>query len=672
MRRLKDCWSNLFGKEVLKGQRQRIFAGFGMKRFFHSIISNNSRLNLQFSSQHWRITWLVYKSLMFRPANMALIGGQVALFSMIPKPQFMQKASDEKLETEKSQSIFQNELHGESTSSKFKKSSIDEKINEMIIQKTVDDVLEMVDVDEKLDELVLANEFAKESQKVHIRDEEVKFKNNAEPSMIDYTGFENAIDSSKGDILFNKYKFEITETLLNMSPLESVDELEVFSKYLEKLTYSDRVILNKETQLGQKLAFELKDFFFMYNLAQNLNLTDFNSVEMEKWFFWNNNKQLSKFKNLQFEKITSSSKEELAHMIKEKKFSKSNSKKNKTQIKEAEDGSLSFAKGKENAFIYNESAKAGWFFRTWRHYQSKNMLTWEQFSERSKDIDSLLKEDKSLSDYNVIFDYLNKFRNTGIQETSQIIKIYELIPQNDLWLKEAFTRWIVVNEKNLEHILKKNETGSHNVLINNEPLVINMIDSIRKGYSYKPNERWESLLRFFKCINVRNTTDVPQKLLKQRTDIRGFTNVRPITNTNTEYKQKPLIKKNKSIEVTLPIFVKLLEKTIELEKQTQSLRLINCMKCGISTTRKTSDKKNVKEDDILIDLTSYFYKVNEISSDETWLRYDDSLSSIADSHINLNTTNGDLEIHRQQLVKVVCGNSKFKKCIDNLRNNANL
>ena len=672
MSRLRTYWNNIFAKR--KNQTQVRFNPFQIKRFFHSIISKSNPDSAKYTSQRWRLTWLVYKSLMFRPANLILLSSQAVLFSVIPKPQFLDKKSNQTSNGEKFQEIFQRKINeGSNNSIVKKKDSIDQKIDELIVQKTLDDVLEMVDTDERMDELLMAKDIAKENQKIYEQEKSSVDEEIDNTSMVDFTGFESTVDSIKGENIFNEFKFKITEAMLNLTPLKSVNELDTFSNYLDHLKYNDRVILNKETQLGQKLALQLKDFFFMYSLAQHLNLTDLNSVEMEKQFFLGSNKQFANFRDLQYEKISDTAKEDLVHMKKEKKLLKESIKKNKTKITMDEsDGSLSFSKGNLEPYVYNESAKAGWFFRTWRHYQSKNMLTWEQFWERSKDIDILIKQNNTDFSYNNIIDYLNKFINTGIQETSQIIKIYELIPKNDLYLKEAFTRWIVVNQKNLDHIIqkKKNNHENSNILIKNEPLVINMIDSIMKSESYKPNERWESLLKFLKFMNIKNKSDEPQQRIKKRRLVRSLSFVNPIQNLNSDNKQQ--LKNQKNIEVSLPIFMKLLEKTIELDKQTQSLRLIDCMKNGIKTIHKSNDQNCVKENEILIDLTSYFYKVNEVSTDETWLRYDDNLMDIIKLNQKKKDSNDEDENYRDTLVKLVCDNTDFKKCIEHMRTNTKL
>lgn len=659
MSRLKSYWINIFAK---RHNCRRGYKGFQLRRFFHGLINRNNGLSSSFSSQYWRMSWLVYKSLMFRPANLMLIGSQAALFSVIPTPQFIQRAKNNEVDSENFQEVFESKLTGGKDT--IERDSIDKKIDDLVMQKTVEEVLEMVDIDKKMDELILAEEVAKESKRIHQSDENLVNKDIDSFSMMNYTGFESTVDSLKAENSFNKHKFKITEAMLNLTPLKSVEELDSFSKYLENLQYNDRVVLNKETQIGQKIAFQLKDFFFMYNLAQSLELTDFNSVETEKDFFWKNNRQLGAFKDLQYCKIEEPTKQDLLHMRKEKKLQKESTKKNKTQITMDDDENITFSKGNIEAYVYNETAKSGWFFRTWRHYQSKNMLTWEQFWKRSNDIDILIKQSGNKFLYNNIIEYLNKFRNTGIQETSQIIKIYDLIPQNDLCLKEAFTRWILVNEKSLQHILQKKNSCNSNVLIRNEPLVINMIDSIMKGESYKPNERWESLLRFLKCINIKSKVDEAPKRIKKKPFIRSFTIVRPFQGVNSSNKKQLL--NQKRMDVSLPIFVKLLEKTIELEKQTQSLRLINCMKSGIKTINNEKSN-NVKEEEILIDLTSYFYKVNEISSTDTWLRYDDNLTDIAELKQRSTHNSDENTKEKQTLVKVVCANKAFKKCIEHMK-----
>ena len=65
----------------MKGSKT--FFGFSFRRFMQNIIRKKDFASYKNSKQYWKITWLVYKSYMFRPQNLVFIGSQIALCSTV-------------------------------------------------------------------------------------------------------------------------------------------------------------------------------------------------------------------------------------------------------------------------------------------------------------------------------------------------------------------------------------------------------------------------------------------------------------------------------------------------------------------------------------------------------------------------------------------------------------
>lgn len=536
------------------------FFNFSFRRFMQNLIRKNDFKTYKNSKQYWKITWLVYKSYMFRPENLVLIGTHVALCSTLA-PLVKQR----------------EEFNHDEEIKEVSKNYLKQNILDAAEQQTYEDVMGMVSASEYLEQLEAAKEVEKETNEVYKEVSDVATtnetlgKSSKDHGLInieEYNGFETELDAITSENLFEQYKQELANAHLESGSLKTENEKNVFKNNISNLEYSNRNLVDQEILLNQSIVYQIQDFF--YSFTQRSKNKDPIAAQRD------NKEYLTKeyTRNNMYRSFLTKIYDPVDYNL--KKYSKSEEKRQKRNMDkrnddlfnnlfDAHDGLL------DEANISVEQAKTtNIFIEKLLYMQDEYLESLEEQKVRSNEVElkfAQIKE-KSPQYYSNIMDYLHSLKYTGLKSTGDILKIYEMIPSHDKDLKSGFTQFLLKRVSFFKHIL--NPDKKNNFIVENESLFTKMLDTVSGTKNVIP--KYSTYIAMMKKlsdpVNSNKIKAIDKRIFrKYNTRITREKTYGPPT-------KRADLKGKYEIQVPWTFFCELLKKTFQTGHIGDSLRLL--------------------------------------------------------------------------------------------------
>lgn len=536
------------------------FFNFSFKRFMQNLIRKNDFNTYRNSKQYWKITWLVYKSCMFRPENLVLIGTHVALCSTLA-PLVKQR----------------EELDHDEAMKEVRKNYSKQNILDAAEQQTYEDVMGMVSASEYLDQLEVAKEVEKETNDVYREASDVAATNEIlnESSkgygligVEDYNGFETELDIRTSESLFEQYKQELAKAHLESGLLKTEKEQTMFQNSISNLDHSNRILVDQEILLNQSIVYQIQDFFYSFT-QRSKNNDPLAAQRDNKEYLTKEYTHKSMYRSF-LTKIY----DPLDYKL--KKYSKSQEKRQKRNMnKRNEDLFNTLFDGHDGlldeAEISVEQARTtNIFIEKLLYMQDEYLESLEEQKVRSNEVEvkfAQIKE-KSPQYYSNIMDYLHSLKYTGLKGTGDILKIYEMIPNYDKDLKSGFTQFLFKRVTFFKHIL--NPDKKNNFIVENESLFTKMLDTVSGTKNVLP--KYSSYIAMMKKlsdpVNSNKIKPIDKRIFrKYNTRITREKTYSPPT-------KRVDIKGKYEIHVPWTFYCELLKKTFQTGHIGDSLRLL--------------------------------------------------------------------------------------------------
>lgn len=545
------------------------YFGFSFKRFIQNLIRKNDFKTYRNSRQYWKITWLVYKSYMFRPENILLIGSHVALCSTLAP---LSKQNNET-----------SELHQnmKTLSEKYLKQSLEEAAEEQ----TYEEVLGMLATDEYLEQLEAAKKVENENQQVYkdalemaiskndvtnAKEDSYSVKN--EHGMLNqnlFTGFEPELDVNNAHDLFENYKQEITKSFLKNGLLKTDIEIETFKNNVSDLDYNKRILMDQEMLLNQSIVYQIQDFF--YSFTQK-------STEKDPVLAQRHNKEYLTREyagnNLYRSFLTKIYDPWDFHM---KKYSRLQEKRQSRNIDRRDDdlfNTLFEQEGNasldEAEFLMEQAKTTNIFIDKLLFMQDEYLESLEEQKKRSHDVEKKFEEIKATSPhyYQRIMEYLHNLKYNGLKNSGELLMIYDMIPNNEKDLKSGFTQFLLKRVNYFKHII--NPDKKNNFILQNEALFSKMLDTVSGAKNVLP--KYSSYIVMMKKLSEPVNSNQKRSINKRI--FRKYNSKITRERLRFDAQSKKDMQGQYEINVTWSFFCELLKKALQTGHIGDSLKLL--------------------------------------------------------------------------------------------------
>lgn len=617
------------------------FFCFSFRRFMQNLIRKNDFNTYRNSKQYWKITWLVYKSYMFRPENIMLIGAHVALCSTLA-PLVRQPEK------------FNGNKEIEVVSDNYLKQSVADAAEEQ----TYKEVMGMVSASEYLEQLEVAKEIENENNKLYkealgmATKDEISNKSNINQDMInidEYNGFETEINVSTSENLFEQYKQELANTHLENGSLSTENEKNIFKNNIANLDHSSRILVDQEILLNQSIVYQIQDFF--YSFTQRSKDKDPVVAQVD------NKEYLTKeyTHNNLYRSFLTKIYDPLDYRL--NKYSKSEGKRQKKCMDKRDDDLFNNLFDGHDGLVdeldqsVEQAKNTNIFIENLLHMQDEYLESLEEQKIRSKEVELKFAKIKELTPqyYSNIMDYLHSLKYSGLNSTGDILKIYEMIPNHDKELKSGFTQFLLKRVSFFKHIL--NPDKKNNFVVENESLFSKMLDNVSgtKNVLPKYSSYIVMMRKLSDPVNSNKIKSMEKRVLRKY-------NAR-ITREKIHGPQTKRVDIKGKYEIHVPwtFFCELLKKTFETGQVGDSLRLL-----------KSIPKEYDAEKVSTIDLGDYIsnISVHHKAMAELHEYYDDWLAQLIEELKSLECSN---DSNKQKLYN----NRAFREAIIHFNVNAN-
>lgn len=558
----------------MKGNKT--FFGFSFRRFMQNIIRKKDFASYKNSKQYWKITWLVYKSYMFRPENLIFIGSQIALCSTVA-PMISLNKNEEiipKLKTDEK--------------------LLREKIKEAVDEQTYQEVVDLLEADEYMDELEAAKEVANENQQVYEEalgtgimndtSNHINADNEYGSLNVDnYTGFETEVDVNHAKDLFDHYKQELSQIYLENGVLKTEPEIENFKNNIANLRYKRRMLMDQETLVGQGLVYRIQDFF--YGFSQKSKHKDPVQEALDNYSYLTSEYRKYRLYFSHRFKIYDPEDFKLRRIINKMEETQTQ----KMDVRDSELFGNLFTEEKEQHVDEAELTSqrvnnASTFIRKILYKQKTFLNNLEEQRNRSDEVELKFDNIKGYlpSHYQEIMSYLHNLKGTGMKHSDELVRIYDMIPSTERDLRIGFTQFLIQTVYFFKHLL--NPDKKNDFLINEESLFLKMLENLN-GESYVFS-KYSSLIGMIRKLSHPVNSKRPRGVNKKKI-IKRYKN--RLTVEGARFKEmdskKDDLKKYK-INVTWNFFCELLKASLQTNQIGDALNLLDSIPKGYDVTKR--------------------------------------------------------------------------------------